>query len=294
MPALSSLGLSLPRRPLSLRHFPQLAPRASSTTAKPTPRAVTRGPVPRRPVFKDPSKPTVSNWPWRQVKADTPHGFELERTLFARPPDINPRMLSLITCLMGLMMMSFVIMPPKKKRDPTPEEIAELEAKAAESNIFFQYGVKVGSYIFPSANAVLGTSFAAALIVAHLFARRIITRLTQVQSAPNGPISLRITTVGHQVLDGTMFAMKPRKVETKDCSVYFLDHENATTVRLRVLQPNGLPYRWTLDRYAYSLDFRRLKDDFKAEGQEIVLSVPRLDYIFGKVGQGMPRYSSRK
>ncbi|WVQ71483.1 hypothetical protein IAR50_001021 [Cryptococcus sp. DSM 104548] len=295
MSILSSFGRSIPSRSLPLRHSPRLALRTNSTTAKPTtPRPVTRGPVPRRPIFKDPSKPTVSNWPWRKVKADSPYGFELERTLYARPPDINPRMLSLVTCLMGLTIMSLIIMPAPKKREPTAEEVAELEAKTAEHNIFFQYGVKIGSYVFPSATAVLGTSFVAALIAVHIFTRRIVTRITQVQSAPDGPISLRITTVGHQVVEGTGFSMKPRKVETKDCSVYFIDHKNATTVRLRVLQPNGLPYKWTLDRYAYSLDFRKLGDDFKAEGKEVVLSVPRLDHVFGKVGQGMPWYTKRE
>lgn len=69
------------------------------------------------------------------------------------------------------------------------------------------------------------------------------------------------------------------------------DVERATTVRLRVLKPDGQPFKYTLNRFPYNLDFREIKEDYKVVDKEIVLSVPRLQQTFGAILKGKPNYA---
>lgn len=70
------------------------------------------------------------------------------------------------------------------------------------------------------------------------------------------------------------------------------DVERATTVRLRVLKPDGQPFKYTLDRFPYNLDFREIKEDYNVVDKEIVLSIPRLQQTFGAILKGKPNYTN--
>lgn len=138
----------------------------------------------------------------------------------------------------------------------------------------------------------------------------IATRITMVQMRPvngsgEGKRFLKLTTVAHEMVKGMV---KPREIRMEDCSVYFpsagkwphrqcilfegsYDVERATTVRLRVLKPDGRPFKYTLDRFPYNLDFREIKEDYKVVDKEIVLSIPRLQQTFGAILKGKPDYA---
>lgn len=132
-------------------------------------------------------------------------------------------------------------------------------------------------------------------------------QMRPVNGSGEGKTFLKLTTVAHEMLKGMI---KPREVRIEDCSAYFpsagkcppplrqrilfeglYDVERATTVRLRVLKPDGQPFKYTLDRFPYNLDFREIKEDYKVVDKEIVLSVPRLQQTFGAILKGKPNYA---
>ncbi|WVN85203.1 uncharacterized protein L203_100348 [Cryptococcus depauperatus CBS 7841] len=234
------------------------------------------------------SSPT--DWPWRTIPS-SPNTILLEKTVYARPSETNPLLLTIISGLWGFFVFSWWMLPKPKKKEPTDEEKAKMAEKYERSTPIVQTGLTVAKYVSPNAQFILMGSVTVLLAGALVAANRIVTRLTIYQLRPmtgNGGAKtfLRLTTIGNQM---TMGLKKPRELKIEDCDLYFPNSERATTVRLHL--PNS---RKPFDVFPYNLDFRQSKDDYKApaQGIEWVLSMQRLQEIFGVVRRG--KLSNRK
>ncbi|AAW41514.2 hypothetical protein CNB01470 [Cryptococcus deneoformans JEC21] len=275
--------------------FLQLSSRRASTTSTPRP-PTTTGSHPalqRRGPTLQPRLPSATNWPWRQIPSSSPDVTVLERTVFARPSDFSPPLLLFAAGVWGLFVISWYALPDPPKRELTEEEKVKIEAEYAGAGFWLQLGNRVSGSVYSSAQPILMGGVSLILAGFLIASSTIATRITMVQMRPvngsgEGKRFLKLTTVAHEMVKGMV---KPREIRMEDCSVYFPSAERATTVRLRVLKPDGRPFKYTLDRFPYNLDFREIKEDYKVVDKEIVLSIPRLQQTFGAILKGKPDYA---
>ncbi|AFR93152.1 hypothetical protein C343_01041 [Cryptococcus neoformans C23] len=282
-------------RPRStLCSLPLFSRRASTTSTPRLPTTTGAHPVLRQrgPILQ-PRLPSATSWPWRQIPSSSPDMTILERTVFARPSDFSPPLLLFAAGVWGLFVISWYALPDPPKRELTEEEKVKIEARHAEAGFWLQLGDRVSGSVYSSAQPILMGGVSLILAGFLIASSTIATRITMVQMRPvngsgEGKTFLKLTTVAHEMLKGMI---KPREVRIEDCSAYFPSAERATTVRLRVLKPDGQPFKYTLDRFPYNLDFREIKEDYKVVDKEIVLSVPRLQQTFGAILKGKPNYA---
>ncbi|KIR38000.1 hypothetical protein I307_06167 [Cryptococcus deuterogattii 99/473] len=283
-------------RPRSSLSFLQLSSRTASTTSTARlPTTLSTHPaLHRRGPALQPRFPLVTNWPWRQIPSSSPDTTVLERTVFARPSDFSPPLLLFAAGVWGLFVISWYALPDPPKRELTEEEKANIEAEHAKAGFWLQLGNRVSGSVYSSAQPILMGGVSLILAGFLIASTRIATRITMVQMRPvngsgEGKTFLKLTTVGHEMVKRVI---KPKEVRIEDCSAYFPSAERATTVRLRVLKPDGQPFKYTLDRFPYNLDFREIKEDYNVVDKEIVLSIPRLQQTFGAILKGKPNYTN--
>ncbi|WWD15783.1 hypothetical protein CI109_100207 [Kwoniella shandongensis] len=233
--------------------------------------------------------PLQASWPWYTLPSSSPDEIVLERTVFARPPEQRPPLLLFAAGVWGLFLLSWLTLPDAPKRELTEEEKAKIELREKNSGFLTKVSTRVTDGIFNSSQPILMGGITLVLFSFLVGASRIVTKLSMVQIRPAAgkgeqKTFLKLTSVGHEMVNGWV---KPREMRVEDCKVYFPNLEKATTVRLQVLRPDGTKPQYSLDRLPYALDFREMKG-FKDTDKEVVISLNRVEHIFGRVGGPTP------
>ncbi|WWC85340.1 uncharacterized protein L201_000203 [Kwoniella dendrophila CBS 6074] len=234
--------------------------------------------------------PLQQPWPWHEIpnrSSSDPEIITLQRTLFARPPDLSPPLLLFAAGIWGLFVFAWLILPDPPKKELTLDEkklIEENERKAKEANIISRLSMGFTSAIFSSAQPLIYGIVTVALIAIITSSTRIITRINMVQTRfkDTNEIQktiLRLTNVGHEMIP--FGKPKFREVKVEDCQVYLPNLNNSHAVRLRVLK-NGQINKNSLDRFPYSLDYRAVPENTRID-KEVVQSTNRLQHVFGPV-----------
>nr|XP_018264000.1 uncharacterized protein I303_03878 [Kwoniella dejecticola CBS 10117]OBR86158.1 hypothetical protein I303_03878 [Kwoniella dejecticola CBS 10117] len=228
--------------------------------------------------------PLQQPWPWHEI-ASPPGTTMLQRTLFARPPDLSPPLLLFAAGIWGLFVVAYLALPDVQRKDYTDDEkklIEENERRKQEANIVSRLSMSFTSAIFASAQPLIYGIVSVALLGLIASSTRIVTRINMVQIKPelstqDPKTVLRLTNVGHEMIPWGKKGFRELNVE--DCQVYIPNLKNSHTIRLKVLK-DGQTNKWSLDRFPYSLDYREMPDNARVE-KEIVQSTNRLQHVFG-------------
>ncbi|WWC69603.1 uncharacterized protein I206_103546 [Kwoniella pini CBS 10737] len=231
--------------------------------------------------------PLQQPWPWHEIVSTSPNTITLQRTLFARPPDLSPPLLLFAAGIWGLFVIAYIALPDVPKKEYTADEkkiIEENKRKQEEANILSRLSMSFTSAIFSSAQPLIYGIVTVALLGLIASSTRIVTRINMVQIKPKnseqaGKTSLKLTNVGHEMIPWGSRGSRELKVE--DCQVYIPNLKNSHTIRLKVLK-DGQPSKWSLDRFPYSLDYRPVPDNARLD-KEVVQSTNRLQHVFGTV-----------
>ncbi|KAE8538108.1 hypothetical protein D1P53_006175 [Cryptococcus gattii VGV] len=221
----------------------------------------------------------TSPWPWRPITPSSKlpaHAILEERVIYARPLSFSPRKhLFLGFTLAGCGVM-FWMMPDKPRMaDWFSEDVG----------LFKRIRGTINNYLFldlPPFLAFAGTTLVAYRI---LFATaRRVTKLSQIRTRSDGAqgietkTSLRLQT-GKQDLWGKGSGV--RELDIADVRVEAVPGRAGKGYLSLTLRPEAIRHKW-IERRPYYMDFRNSR--FVAEtDQEIVMSLNRVEHVFGKV-----------
>ncbi|OWZ80143.1 hypothetical protein C366_01026 [Cryptococcus neoformans Tu401-1] len=221
----------------------------------------------------------TSPWPWRPITPSSKlpaHTILEERVIYARPLSFSPRRHLFLGCTLAGCGVMFWMMPDKPRM---PDWFSE------DIGLFKRILGTINNYIFldlPPFLALAGTTLVAYRI---LFATaRRVTRLSQVRTRSDGvqgiqtKTNLRLQT-GKQDLWGRNSGV--RDLDIADLRVEAVPGRAGKGYLSLTLRPEAIKHKW-IERRPYYMDFRNSR--FVAEtDQEVVMSLNRVEHIFGKV-----------
>ncbi|KIR38002.1 hypothetical protein I307_06169 [Cryptococcus deuterogattii 99/473] len=221
----------------------------------------------------------TSPWPWRPITPSSKlpaHTILEERVIYARPLSFSPRKHLFLGCTLAGCGVMFWMMPDKPRMaDWFSEDVG----------LFKRILGTINNYLFldlPPFLAFAGTTLVAYRI---LFATaRRVTKLSQIRTRSDGAqgietkTSLKLQT-GKQDLWGKGYGV--RDLDIADVRVESVPGRAGKGYLSLTLRPEAIKHKW-IERRPYYMDFRNSR--FVAEtNQEIVMSLNRVEHVFGKV-----------